>query len=177
VPLFISIYAFGLLGFIIHAYLLSPQERTKAKLIELFLLYQLIFSLGITSFFAFIGFTFMAEYIAQITNWPASPFEQQMANVNLAFAVLGILCIWYRKLFWSATIIGFSVWILCDAIQHIYEAVALGNLSEGNIGVPLITDIIIPIVLLIALQQYWKTMEKPVKKPAREKQYGIYSKS
>src|SRR4029078_7129830 len=43
---FLILYAFGLLGFGIHVYLLPPHNRTKAKIIELLLLYQLVFSMG-----------------------------------------------------------------------------------------------------------------------------------
>jgi hypothetical protein len=153
--LFLSIYLFGLLGFLIHYFILPKKQRTKKRTIELFLLYQIVFSLGITSLVAFFGLTFMDEYIAQYTNWPPCPFEQQLANVNLAFAVLGVMCIWYRKEFWLATIIGFSVWIIGDGFHHLYEYFVLNNISPGNIGVPLWTDFIIPLLLLGLLFFYW----------------------
>lgn len=160
---FLSIYIIGVLGFLIHMFYIPAQERTKGRLIELLLLYQIVFSLGITSIVAFFGLTFMDEYIAQITNWPPCPFEQQMANVNLGYGVLGILSIWYRGKFWMATVIGFSVWILSDGIQHVYHAIFKGNLSDGNIGVPLYTDFIIPIVLLILLYMHFSNLEpKPM---------------
>jgi hypothetical protein len=150
-PLFLSIYFFSLVGFFIHLYSLMPQERTTPKVIELLLLYQLVFNVGITSFFAFFGFTFMPEYIAQYLGWPACPFEQELANVNLAFGVLGILCIWIRDHFWTATILGFSIWIFSDGIHHIWHILFHNNYSPGNTGVPLVTDIVIPIILVILL--------------------------
>lgn len=157
---FLSIYLIGVLGSLVHIYLVPKEERTTARVVELLLLYQLVFSVGITSFLAFIGFTFLDQYIAEYLNWPASPFEQEMANVNLAFAVLGILCIWYRNLFWMATVIGFSVWILADGIHHVHQLVYMHNYSDGNMGVPLYTDLIVPIVLLILLYFYQRTFYK-----------------
>jgi hypothetical protein len=154
--LFLSLYVIGVLGSLLHIYLLPNEERTRARVIEILLLYQIVFSLGLTSFMAFFGFTFLPEYIAQITNWPACPFEQQLGNVNLAFGVLGLLSIAYRGYFWFATIIGFSVWILSDGIHHLYIAAMENNLSPGNIGVPLWTDILVPIILLILLILYCK---------------------
>ncbi len=159
-PLFLSLYVFSVLGFIIHYSFIDSKERTRFRLVELFLLYQIIFSLGMTSFMAFFGLTFLSEYIADITNWPWSPFEQQLGNVNLAFGVLGTLSIWFRGGFWMATILGFSVWILSDGFQHLYHAFFRNNLSEGNIGVPLYTDFIIPIILLIALYEYVRLYPK-----------------
>ena len=155
-PLFLSLYAFGLIGFFIHGASLPKSVRGRKTLVELFLLYQLVFSVGCTSLMAFFGLTFLPDYIAQITEWPPCPFEQQLANVNLAFGVLGILSIWFRDSFWMATIIGFSIWILSDGIQHLYHAMMRGNYSTGNVGVPLYTDIFIPLLLLALLITYRK---------------------
>lgn len=154
--LFLSLYLFGIIMTIWHIYSLPKQDRTGSKILEIILLYQIVFSIGMTSFLAFIGMTFLPEYVAQFTNWPACPFEQQLANVNLAFWVLGMMAIYYRGYFWLATIVGFSVWILGDGIHHLYLAIVENNLSPGNIGVPLWTDFVVPIVLLILLYFYMK---------------------
>jgi hypothetical protein len=153
--LFLSIYVFGIIGFFIHLFL-DKQPRTKERVIELFLLYQIVFSLGLTSFMAFIGLTFMKEYVAIYSGWTPSTFEQLLANVNLSFGVLGILSIWFRGYFWMATILGFSIWILSDGVTHLIDMVANNNYAEGNIGVPLWTDIAVPIILLIFLAIYLK---------------------
>lgn len=152
---FLSIYLMGILGFCIHVWKLPSAQRTKPRLLELFLLYQIVFSLGVTSLVAFFGLTFMDEYIAQLTGWPACPFEQQLANVNLGYGVLGILSIWFRGYFWAATIIGFSIWIIGDGIHHLHHYFIDQNATPGNIGVPLWTDIIVPIILLILLYFYF----------------------
>lgn len=154
---YLSVYVFGVLGFFIHYFYLAPSKRTKARTIELLLLYQIVFSLGITSFLAFIGLSFMPEEIAHYLDWEACPFEQELANVNLAFFILSILAIWYRGLFWVATILGFSIWILADGIHHIIEFAVFKNYSPGNTGMPLYTDFIVPIVLLILLGLYLRT--------------------
>lgn len=156
-PFFLSIYAMSLMGFFIHMAWLPSSERSWKKAIELLLLYQLVFSVGLTSLVAFFGLTFLDEYIAKLTDWQSCPFEQQLANVNLGYALLGILCIWLRGYFWYATIIGFSVWILGDGIHHLYHYFVHGNVSSGNVGVPLITDFAVPILLLILLFGYSKS--------------------
>lgn len=158
--LFLSMYFIAVVGSVVHIYSLPQNERIQSRVIELLLLYQIVFSLGMTSFLAFIGFTFMPVYIAALTDWTACQFEQQLGNVNLAFAVLGVLCVYYRGYFWAATIIGFSVWILSDGIHHIYKALFENNLSSGNIGVPLWTDILVPTLLLILLYLYMKNINR-----------------
>lgn len=149
--LFLSLYVFSFLAFFIHWQRLPEREKNQAKCIELLLLYQIVFSLGVTSLFAFVALSLMKDYIAAYTGWPVCPFEQQLANVNLAFGVLGILSIWLRGLFWVATILGFSIWILGDGFHHLYEYLALNNATLGNIGVPLWTDFLVPIFLLVLL--------------------------
>jgi hypothetical protein len=148
---FLSIYFIGFIASVYHLYCLKNEERTKKRVLEILLLYQIVFSLGITSLVSFFGLTFMAEYVAEITNWPSCPFEQQLANVNLGYGILGILCIFYRGNFWVATIVGFSIWIIGDGIHHFYHAVAFNNYSSGNVGVPLWTDFIVPLILILLL--------------------------
>lgn len=154
--LFLSMYVWGVVGFLIHLFMLDKSERTKKKVLELLLLYQIVFSLGMTSILAFIGLTVMPEYIAEYTGWPACPFQQELANVNLAFGILGILSIWYRGNFWLATIWGFSIWIIADGIHHIVDMVQNDNYAPGNIGINLITDLTVPTILLIILYFYRK---------------------
>jgi hypothetical protein len=154
--LFLVIYILGAIGFLIHLFSLAPIERTKAKIIELLLLYQLVFSVGLTSFLAFIGLNFLPETVEAYTEWPSCPYQQELANVNLAYGVLGILAIWFRKSFWTCIVIGFTIWIFGDAIHHFYDAFKYNNFSHGNVGALVYTDIFVPILLCINLYYYLK---------------------
>lgn len=154
--LFLSMYLLSVLAFCVHLCFLKPEERTFHKTIELILLYQLVFSLGMTSLLAFLGLTFLPDYIADYTGWQRCQFQQELGNVNLSFGILGILCFWNRGSFWTATILGFSIWILADGVHHIYEMIVHKNYSPGNVGINLATDLIVPITLLILLWFYLK---------------------
>ena len=104
----------------------------------------------------------MTDFVALYSGWPASPFEMQLGNVNLGYGVLGILCIWRGDDFWLATIVGSSIWLLGDGIGHIADLILNNNTAPGNIGVPLYTDIIIPIALIVlyAIYQVLKSKEE-----------------
>lgn len=151
--IYIIILALGVIGFFIHLFV-SKQPKTPLRVVRLFLLYQLVFSVGLTSMLSFIGLMFMTDFVAAYSGWPACPFEKQLANVNLGYAVLSILCIWKEDEFWLATILGLSIWLLGDGIGHIADMILHNNYAPGNIGVPLYTDIIVPIVLLILYAVY-----------------------
>ncbi len=148
--IYIAILVAGVVGFFIHLYT-SKKPKTLRRIVELFLLYQLVFSVGLSSLLAFFGLAFMTQFVADYSGWPACPFEEQLANVNLGYGVLGILCIWYRDNFWTATILGSSIWLIGDGIGHLVDMMNHGNYSPGNVGVPLYTDIIIPLLLLSLL--------------------------
>lgn len=154
--IFLTILAFSIIGFFIHLSI-SKLPRTKTRIIELLLLYQLVFSVGLSSFLAFIGFAFFPEIVAKFLDWPECPFQMELANVNLAFGFLGILCIWLRGNFWIATVLGFSIWIMADGFHHVYELVVHNNNSDGNAGIPLYTDFLVPIVLLVLLALHLKS--------------------
>lgn len=150
---YITLLALGFIGFFIHLFV-SKEPKTPFRIVELFLLYQLVFSVGLSSFLAFFGLTFMTDFVANYSGWPACPFEKLLGNVNLAFGVLGILCIWYRDDFWLATILGSSIWLLGDAVTHLLDMYYNKNYAPGNVGVPLYTDIIFPVLLLILFPVY-----------------------
>ncbi len=66
----------------------------------------------------------------------SNPFQQEVAYANLAFAVLGLLCLFFRGNFWFATIIGASVWYLGNAYGHIKQISNLQNYFPGNAVFP-----------------------------------------
>lgn len=154
---FIIIYALGLIGFALHLYRTPKVQCTKGRIVELFLLYQLVFSVGITSFLSFYALTFMQDVVAENTTWPSCPYEYELANVNLAYGFLGILSIWFRGLFWTAIVIGFSIWIFSDAVHHFLDAFLNGIYSDGNVGLLFYTDWVVPLLLCILIVMYHKT--------------------
>ena len=151
--IYIMILAFGVIGFVLHLFI-SKEPKTPYYVMRLFLLYQLVFSVGLSSLLAFIGLMFMSDFVAAYSGWPTCPFEKQLANVNLGYAVLGILCIWKGDDFWLATILGSSIWLIGDGIGHIADMILHHNYAPGNVGVPLYTDIIVPLVLLTSFAIY-----------------------
>jgi hypothetical protein len=158
--IYFSILALGVFGFFIHLFT-SHEPKTALRIVKLFLLYQLVFSVGLTSLLAFIGLMFMSDFVAAFSGWPPCPFDKQLANVNLGYAVLGILCIWKDDDFWLATILGSSIWLFGDGIGHLGDMLLHNNHTPGNVGVPLYTDLIIPVILMIlyAIYQYLKKQE------------------
>ena len=158
-------YIWLVLGIIIALIMLGVQFYSKRvltlkRIIGTTLLSLLVVTVGIGSIWASIGHSFFANQVASTIGWaPGSPFQQEVAFANLAFGVLGILCIWIRGNFWTATVIGVSIFLLGDAIGHISNILVTGNYATGNAGAVLVLDILVPL-LLIGLLVAYKILEE-----------------
>lgn len=142
-------------AFLIHLFV-SKKPKTKERLVELFLLYLLIFNVGLTSFIGFIGLRFLPVTVAGYLNWPTCPFQAELSNVNLAFSILGILCIWLRGDFWTATIIGVAIWWLGDGIGYFFG----DQRNQGNVGPWMYNEILVSLLLLVLLFFYRRYYRK-----------------
>ncbi|URR34714.1 hypothetical protein NBE99_08675 [Thermosynechococcus sp. HN-54] len=130
----------------------QPHQRTRTGIIHVSLLYLLVVFVGIGGMMGALVHTFDAEATARKIGWlPGSPFQFEVAMANLAFGILGLLCIWQRGLFWTATGIGFSVYVLGCAYGH-YRQMLLGNFAPYNAGWGIwLYDVAVPLLILALL--------------------------
>jgi len=136
----------------------SKKPRTAGNLIEIVLLYLFVFQVGLMCALAFINHVFNGPAIAALIGWPAgSPFQYEVGMMNLGLAVLGFLCIWFRKDFWLATAIVASVTMAGCGVGHVIEIVTKNNWSPYNAGPGIwIQTVALPIVLLTLVYFYRK---------------------
>lgn len=146
--LFVVILSFA--GFFIHLGV-SKQRKTKGRVVELLLLYQLVFSIGVLGVMSFFGHTLMPHVAAKYLRWLPSPFQQELANASLGFGVIGLMCIWFRGHFWTATVIGSSIWLFADAVDHIVDMFVNQNFSTINTGIVFYSDLLTPVLLCVLL--------------------------
>ena len=164
--IFVGIYVMSFVGFLLHYYFKRPMSYPKC--IELLLLYQLVFNLGCLGLLSFIGLTFMPQRAADELGWTICLFQQELANVNLGYGVVGFLAIWFRGLFWTATVISASIWLFGDGLHHFFMAFWDQERGLGTLGIIFYTDILIPVILVLLLYLYhqshphiknWKIVE------------------
>jgi len=150
VPLVILVIL-ALLGATLHV-LFRLHERSTRRVVEVFLLYLLAVSVGLGGAAAFVGHTVRADQTALYIGWPAgNPFQLEVAVANFAFSVLGLACIWIRGHFWTATCLGFSIFLLGAGIIHLREIGMRHNLASGNAGAILYLDLAVPVLMLTLL--------------------------
>jgi len=152
--IFVILGAIGLiLGFLHLA--IQKQPRTRQRIAETLLLYLFAFPIGLGGLVGFVGHTLRAGPVAVSIGWPAgNPFQFEVAVANLAFGVLGLLCLRFRDGFWAATAIGWSVFMLGAAAVHLHQIHIGQPYAPDNAGAILYFDIVAPacVVVLLAIR-------------------------
>jgi hypothetical protein len=131
---------------------LGKRPVSARRVAEVLLLYLLVVYVGVGGLVGFLGHTFKAREIALKIGWQPSPFQFEVAVANLAFGVLGIMCIWQRRGFRTATGIGYSTFLLGCAYGHLRDMTVDGNFAPYNVGPVLwVNDLAVPVVILMVL--------------------------
>jgi hypothetical protein len=131
---------------------LGKRPVSARRVAEVLLLYLLVIYVGVGGLMGFLGHTFKSRDIALKIGWQPSPFQFEVAMANLAFGVLGILCLWQRGGFRTATGIGYSTFLLGCAYGHLKDMIIRGNFAPYNVGPVLwVNDLAVPLAILILL--------------------------
>jgi hypothetical protein len=150
--------------------LMYRKELNKSQVIEVYLLYFLFSGVGIIGAISSIGHIFYSDQVARMIGWPSgNPFQFEVGLHDGAWALLGFLCLYFRKIwFWTATVIGWSFFLLGAAYGHIREMIISGNYAPYNAGM-ILPDILVPIILIILL--ILKFRAKYIKEMSRKAQH------
>jgi hypothetical protein len=136
---------------------LSKVPRTPRRVVHILLLYALVFGVGVIGLpLGFIPHVFFADETARSIGWPTgSPFQFEVGLHDGAWGVLGFLCIWIGGLFWLATGLGFSLFMLGASYGHLREMVIEENYAPYNFFTAF-TDGFIGVWLLVLLYLYYR---------------------
>ncbi len=132
---------------------LARKNLSPPRLVEVLLLHLLVVFAGIGGLMGAMAHTWRAAQTAAYIGWPAgSPFQFEVAMANLGLGVLGILCIWLRGRFWTATVFMMAVFLFGAAYQHIMQIINQHNYAPGNAGPVLwLYDLAVPLAMLVLL--------------------------
>jgi hypothetical protein len=135
----------------------ARKPRTPFRVVHILLLYALVLGAGVIGLpLGFIPHVFFPDYAAQSIGWPTgSPFQFEVGVHDGACGVLGFLCIWIGGLFWLATGLGWSLFMLGATYGHIRETVLEGDHAPYNF-LTLFSDGFIGVWLLLLLYLCWR---------------------
>jgi hypothetical protein len=127
----------------------SPQRRRSgAAIAGTYLLYLLFFYVGLMGLLTAYAHVFRPAETSASIGWSTSPYEYEVGMADLTVGLLGVLCVKFRGDFWLATAIANAVWLLGDAVGHIRQMTLYNNHASNNSGIFLVTEIMMPIVIL-----------------------------
>jgi hypothetical protein len=123
------------------------DEHTPAARIHL--LWWLVAVVGVTGLITAGFHIFDGPATAEMIGYTRGDggFQWETAMGDLAVGVAGLMCYWYRDNFWLCVIVVQTIQYFGDAAGHVYFWVVDDNTRPYNIGFPLWTDILLPIVL------------------------------
>jgi hypothetical protein len=134
---------------------LSKRSRTRGDVIHLLLLYALVLDVGVIGLpLGFVPHVFFADQAAHLIGWPpGSPFQFEVGIHDGAWGLLGFLCLRFGGLFWLATGLGWSVFMLGATYGHVYQTLSEGNYAPYNF-LTIFSDGFIAVWLLALLYLY-----------------------
>lgn len=121
--------------------------RSKQVMVTAMIRYMMLLVIGVGGFWAFIGHTLFAARVAAFAGWTPSPFQFEVALVNLGFGLAGLIGFKQKFDFWIAISIIWTTFLWGSAIGHLYQMIVYGNFAPGNIGMVLYMDILRPFIL------------------------------
>jgi hypothetical protein len=133
----------------------SKTPRTPLRVVHILLLYALVVGVGVVGLpLGFVPHVFFPDQAAKLIGWPAgSPFQFEVGVHDGAWGILGFLCIWIGGLFWLATGLGWSLFMLGATYGHIRDTVVAGNYAPYNF-LTIFSDGFIAVWLLALLYLY-----------------------
>ncbi|MGZ8801578.1 MAG: DUF6790 family protein [Mycobacterium sp.] len=135
---------------LIGGFVQSRRHKDRAA-VDVHMVWWMVWVVGIASVAGAAFHIFDGENVAEMIGYTRGDggFQWENAMGDLAIGVVGIMAYWFRGHFWLATIVVLTIQYVGDAAGHIYFWVVENNTRPYNIGIPLWTDILLPIVMWI----------------------------
>ena len=144
----------AVVGASIHLAFSSGRRSSRAAIAETYLLYLLFIYVGLMGLLTAYAHVFRPVETSASIGWQTSPYEYEVGMADLTVGVLGVLCLTFRGDFWLATAIANAVWLLGDAVGHVRQMRLNNNHAANNSGIFLITEFIMPLVILFLTLYY-----------------------
>jgi hypothetical protein len=154
---FFTLLIIGVVAALI-ALLTRPKPLRINVVVEAFLSYYMLFTIGISNLINFVFHVFFGDTAAKFIGWENSPFQAEVGFASLGIGIAGVIAFTASLPFRFATLIPPAVFSLGAAGGHIYQMIAAHNFSPGNVGLVLPSDIIIPLIGFLFL---WLSYKHP----------------
>lgn len=152
----VSLFVIGLICSLISLFF-KKGSPDRSVIVEAFVAYFFLFSIGIGYLNNFLMHVVFAEYTAKFIGWANSPFQLEVGFASLGMGVAGLIAFKRNLSFRSAAFLPPALFLWGAAGGHIYQIIKTHNMAPGNAGAILWTDILLPVVGFALLYGQWKT--------------------
>jgi hypothetical protein len=128
---------------------LPPDQRTPHIVSHIVLRIILFGFIGLAGLVIGLVHLLRERETANAIGWPpGNPFHYEVAVANIAIGTLGVLTRWIEGEFWTAAIIGASIFLVGAGVVHVVERWRRGNRNPLNSGAIMYLDFLVPAVLI-----------------------------
>ena len=152
---FLTFLIIGLIAGLISL-LSKPRPLRINTVAEALFSYYMFFTIGLSNLVNFVFHVFFGDPAAKFIGWEQSPFQAEVGFASLGVGIAGVIAYKASLPFRFATLIPPAVFSLGAAGGHIYQMIAAGNFSPGNVGLVLPSDIVIPVIGFVFLWLSYK---------------------
>ncbi|WP_326566338.1 DUF6790 family protein [Amycolatopsis rhabdoformis] len=148
----------------IGAYVRTRRSPSREAALETWQRWWAIGALGCSSLWMTIVFLGVPDVMATAIGFTRTPFTFEIAFANLGLAVMGFRAA-SASLRERITIgLGAGMFLWGALVGHVYQWFANGDHAPGNTGGVLLTDLLVPLVLIVLARKAQKlsTVEAPV---------------
>jgi hypothetical protein len=140
----------------------TPKPASPSAVTGALLDYFILFSIGISFLYNFVVHSVFGEYSAHIIGWAQSPFQLEVAFASLGFALVGFLAFPRTAGIGVkfAAVLGITPFLWGAAGGHIVQIIQTGNMSTGNAGIILYTDLLLPAIGLALVWSHHATTRR-----------------
>ncbi len=124
---------------------------TKALIAELIFKYYCFWAQGICWLYNGVVHVVFHKMAAGFIGWADSPFQAEVGFASLGMGFVGLVAIKKNFGLRLALVIISATFLWGAASGHIYQIITANNHAEGNSGVMLWTDLLMPVVSISLL--------------------------
>ena len=136
----------------------SKKARTRARVVEVFLRNFLFFIFGVGGVIGFIYVALMPQSVSNFIGWSmGSPYQAEVGFADLAFGVVGIMTLFYKEVFWLASIVFTTIFIWgCSLGLFMYMSANPAAPDMGHIQMFAWGNFILPLIIIILFVRHLK---------------------
>jgi hypothetical protein len=136
-----------LISIIAHFFFTRNKSRSES-IIDIIAHYTIGLAGWFTIMSGLFGHVIYADEVATSIGWPLdSGFQMELGFSAIGIGIIGFLGFWSKQ-FWLPFIITKSTFMVGAGFTHILHLVENNNFSQGNVGIILYWDFILPVILV-----------------------------